>query len=494
MNVTRRQNEPREHYGQHLADRLNSREATIGVIGLGYVGLPLAVAFASAGFRVVGVDVERSRVESLQKGQSYIVDVRDEDVAAAVQSGRLAPVSDYALLAAADAVCICVPTPLRKSKDPDISYIRDAVNNLNPFVHPGMLIVLESTTYPGTTEELIGPALIERGLLVGRDVFICFSPERIDPGNKRFGLRNTPKVVGGCTPRCTEIGTLLYRTIAERVVPVSSCRVAEMVKLLENTFRSVNIALVNEMALMCERMGLDVWEVIDAAATKPFGFMPFYPGPGIGGHCIPLDPHYLAWKARSFGFYNRFIDLASDINGNMPLHTVARVAELLNIHGKCLKGSRILLVGLAYKRDVNDTRESPAVEILQLLLKQGARVNYHDPHVPVFRLGGRELRSIPLAPRFLRTQDCVVMTADHSSVDYSVIVAYARLIYDTRNALGGITAPHVARLGAPLPRAVNPLFYREKVESRHRSLRKVRDKKPAGARGVWPVGGGDLSR
>lgn len=440
-----------EDHGHRLAERLRSREATVGVIGLGYVGLPLAVEFATAGFRVIGVDVEPSRVEALRQGRSYIVDVRDEDVAAVVQAGRFAATTDYATLAAADAVCICVPTPLRKTKEPDIGYILDAVTKLSHHIRAGMLIVLESTTYPGTTEEVIGPVLAERGLAVGRDAFLCFSPERIDPGNKRFGLRNTPKVVGGCTPRCTEMGTLLYGAVAGRVVSVSSCGVAEMVKLLENTFRSVNIALVNETALMCERMGIDVWEVIEAAATKPFGFMPFYPGPGIGGHCIPLDPHYLAWKARSFDFYNRFIDLASDINGNMPRHTVARVADLLNIHGKCLNGCRILLVGLAYKRDVDDTRESPAVEILRLLLERGARVSYHDPHVPTFRLDGGELCSVRLTPRNLRSHDCVVLTTDHSSVDFALVVKHARLVFDTRNALRGITAPHVARLGAPLP-------------------------------------------
>jgi UDP-N-acetyl-D-glucosamine dehydrogenase len=414
------------------------RRARVGVVGLGYVGLPLAVEFARAGFPVLGIDVDASRVEAVRRGRSYIRDVPGAALQEQVAAGRLSASASYEPVAGLDCVLICVPTPLRKTRDPDISYIVAAVDEIAPRLHPGMLVVLESTTYPGTTEEVIQPRLEQTGLKVGRDFHLAFSPERVDPGNPRYRTRNTPKVVGGVTPSCGRAARLLYEQAIEAVVPVSSTRAAEMVKLLENTFRSVNIALVNEIALMCDRLGLEVWEVIDAAATKPFGFMPFYPGPGLGGHCIPIDPHYLAWKLRTLNYQARFIELASEINGSMPEHVVGKVADALNDHRKSIRGSRILLLGVAYKRDTSDTRESPALDLYRLLSRRGAKVTMADAHVREVPVDGDGVRTVDLAPETVKKQDCVVIVTDHSEVDYQWVVDHARLVVDTRNATRGI--------------------------------------------------------
>lgn len=434
-----------------IRERILSRTAKIGVMGLGYVGLPLVMEFCRAGYKVVGVDVDERKVQALQNGQSYVLDVPAAELAAFIQSQRFLPTTDFDRLCETDAVSICVPTPLRKSKDPDLSYIVSAADQLQSRLHRGMLVILESTTYPGTTEEVLGAALVEAGLRVGEDIYLCFSPERVDPGNTHHGVRNTPKVIGGVTPACTEVGTLLYSQVMEQVVPVSSAAAAEMVKLLENTFRAVNIGLVNEMALMCQRMGLDIWEVISAAATKPFGFMPFYPGPGIGGHCIPLDPMYLSWKAKMYDFYARFIELASDINGNMPYHVVERIGAMLNLEGKALSNSRILCLGVAYKKDVNDLRESPSIEVIRLLAQEGACVEYSDPHVPSYEEGGLRLESTPLTEVAIRAADCVVLLTAHSAFDYDLIARSARMILDTRNAFVKYSQRNIFRLGAPLP-------------------------------------------
>lgn len=434
-----------------LEQKLEARSATVGVIGLGYVGLPLAVAFAQQNLKVVGVDTDARKVKRLREGLSHVLDISDDAVAAVVGDGRLFVSTDFRDLSPADAIIICVPTPLRKSKDPDISFIADAVEKVKAIFRPGMLLVLESTTYPGTTDEMVGQELQALGWKAGRDYFLCFSPERVDPSNRTYGLRNTPKIVGGATPACLEAGVTLYSLVADNVVPVSSTRVAEMAKLLENTFRAVNIALVNELMLLCDRMGIDVWEVIDAAATKPFGFMPFYPGPGIGGHCIPLDPAYLAWKARSFEFYQKFIDLASDLNGNMPRYTVERIADALNTQRKPLNGSRVLILGVAYKKDVDDCRESPGIEVLHLLAEKGALVEYNDPHVPAIQVGGRLLESVVLSPARLREYDIAVLTTNHTGYDYRFLAEHAPLIFDTRNGFKGMRAPNILRLGAPAP-------------------------------------------
>lgn len=434
-----------------IRDKIASRTARVGVLGLGYVGLPLAMEFCRAGFDVVGVDVDEAKVKALQAGRSYVLDVPSEKIAASLRHGRFHPTSDYDQLRDADAVSICVPTPLRKSKDPDLSYILSAARQLRSRLHRDMLIILESTTYPGTTEEVFGAAIAEAGFQVGKDIYLCFSPERVDPGNTHYGVYNTPKVIGGVTPACTEVGTLLYSQVMEQVVRVSSARVAEMVKLLENTFRAVNIGLVNEMAMMCERMGIDIWEAIGAAATKPFGFMPFYPGPGIGGHCIPLDPMYLSWKAKMYDFYARFIELASDINSNMPYHVVERIGTLLNLEGKAVSNSRILCLGVAYKKDVNDLRESPSLEVVRLLAQSGARVEYSDPYVPSYEDGDLRLVSVPLTAAAVRAADCVALLTDHSTFDYDLVARSARIILDTRNAFAKYRRSNIFRLGAPLP-------------------------------------------
>lgn len=434
-----------------LRDKIVSKSAKIAILGLGYVGLPLAIEFAQSGLRVIGIDVDPGKLEALRSGTSYISDVPASQVDKAVKTGMLLPTSDFNLLSEADAISICVPTPLRKSKDPDLSYILWAVNEVKTRLHPQMVVILESTTYPGTTEELIQAEFEKEGYVVGRDVFLCFSPERVDPGNTVYKTKNIPKVIGGVTPTCTEMGVLLYSQVMDNIIPVRSARTAEMVKLLENTFRAVNIALVNEMALMCERMGIDIWEVIDAAATKPFGFMPFYPGPGIGGHCIPLDPIYLSWKAKTYDFYTRFIELASEINGNMPYHVVQRIAEILNLDGKALSCSTILCLGVAYKKNVSDTRESPGLEVVKLLRRQGAKVEYSDPYVPSITEDGFRATSVPLTRGVLEDADCVVLLTDHSSFDYGFIAEHAKMILDTRNAFRGIRKPNLFRIGTALP-------------------------------------------
>lgn len=420
---------------QELLRKFEAREARVGIVGLGYVGLPLAVAFAQAGFEVVGVDVSPEKVELLNCGSSYVEDVADDVLAPLVRQGLLRASTDYAALREADAISVCVPTPLRKSKDPDISYIIDAADRIARHNGRGKLVVLESTTYPGTTEEVFLPRLSNNGNVVGRDFFLAFSPERIDPGRKDYTVYTTPKVIGGMTPDCLETSLSLYGAIVERPVPVSSPAAAEMVKLLENTFRAVNIGLVNEVALMCDRLGLNVWEIVEAAATKPYGFMPFYPGPGLGGHCIPVDPHYLSWKLRTLNYTARFIELADDVNRHMPDYVVNKVAEALNDDRKAINGSEILVLGAAYKPNVGDVRESPALDIILLLQQRGGDVSYHDPYIPDLGHEGIDLHSIRLTDQQLAQADCVVLVTDHATYDWQHIADNARLILDTRNAL-----------------------------------------------------------
>jgi UDP-N-acetyl-D-glucosamine dehydrogenase len=423
---------------EQLLKRLNDRSAVFGVIGLGYVGLPLAVEFAAEGFEVIGYDVSAPKVNQLNAGESYIGDIPTERLKPLVEAGKLRATTSIDELRAADAISICVPTPLRKTKDPDMSYVIQAVNDVMSIAHEGLLVILESTTYPGTTEELIKPRMEEAGLVIGETVFVAFSPERIDPGNKYYQVRNTPKVVGGVTAACTEVTVALYEKAIDTVFPVSSPTSAEMVKLLENTFRAVNIGLVNEMALMCDRLGVNVWEVIEAAKTKPFGFMPFYPGPGLGGHCIPIDPLYLSWKLKTMNYTARFIELASEINTSMPLYVLEKVMNALNDDSKALKGSRIVVMGVAYKRDIDDVRESPALDIISLLMHKGATVVYHDPYVESVRLEEDEImHSSPYSDALLADADAVVIVTDHSSFDYDRIVNTAKLVVDTRNAVNG---------------------------------------------------------
>lgn len=420
---------------QMLADKIRNRTARVGIIGLGYVGLPLAVEFAKAGFSVTGIDIQESKVSGINRGSSHVQDVPSTELAEVVAAGRLRATSDFAAIAELDTVNICVPTPLRKTKDPDMSYIVSACQEIARYAHPGMLIILESTTYPGTTDELLRPMLERQDLRVGEELFLCFSPERVDPGNPTYQTANIPKVVGGITPKCTEIGALFYAQVIQKIVPVQSTQVAEMVKLLENTFRMINIGLVNEVALMCDRMGINVWEVIEAAATKPFGFMPFYPGPGLGGHCIPIDPFYLSWKTKQAGIEARFIELAGYINGQMPEFVVSKIQNALNDHAKPLKNSHVHVLGVAYKRDIDDVRESPALDIIHLLMHRGAKVTYTDPHVPSLRVhGGSELVA-EQTDAAISEADCIVVVTDHSCFDYGQIVDRAKLIVDTRNAL-----------------------------------------------------------
>ena len=431
---------------ERLSKKIESRRAHLGVIGLGYVGLPLAVEFGRAGFLVTGIDIDQRRVHRLERGESYIQDVPTSEVRALVRAGNLKATSDFSVLRRVDAVNVCVPTPLSKQRDPDVSYIVAAAKQVATYLHPGMLVILESTTYPGTTDELILPLLTETGMKVGEDFFLAFSPERVDPGNPRFNTRNIPKVVGGVTPVCTEVAVRLYQQRLEQVIAVSSPQVAEMVKLLENTFRSVNIGLVNELALMCSRLHIDVWEVIQAAATKPFGFMPFYPGPGLGGHCIPIDPFYLSWKARASGFEARFIELAGYVNGQMPDHVVNLVAQSLNRRGRAVHGSKVLVLGVAYKADIDDTRESPSIDIMETLRERGARIEYSDPYVPTLQFGGKRLRSLPLTPARLRRFDCVVIATAHKAFPYAAVLRHSKAVVDTRNALRGKRSPKIARL------------------------------------------------
>lgn len=420
-----------EHLETLLA-RIDDRTARVAVIGLGYVGLPLSVVFAEAGFQVVGIDVQEAVTRGINAGRSHIEDVPDERLAPLLEQGLLEASTDFGLLAGCDAVSICVPTPLRKTGDPDISYILAATQEIARHVHPGMAIVLESTTYPGTTTEIIQPELEASGRTIGEDLFLCFSPERVDPGREDWTTANTPKVIGGVTPACLRAGTALYGAAIETIVPVSSTEAAEMVKLLENTFRAVNIGLANELLLMCEKLGLDAWEVIDAAATKPFGFMRFTPGPGLGGHCIPIDPLYLSWKLRTLNYTARFIDLASEINTSMPAYWVQKVQDALNDAGKPVKGSKILALGVAYKKDVSDLRESPALDIIAALKLKGADVQYHDPHVPTIREDGWEMASVADLEAALAGADCVVVVTDHSAYEWEMIGQRASLVVDTR--------------------------------------------------------------
>jgi UDP-N-acetyl-D-glucosamine dehydrogenase len=430
---------------QQLKERIANKTARVGVIGLGYVGLPLAVEFAKAGFDVTGIDVLGHKVDQFNRGESYVKDVGDDVFKPLVDSGKLRATTDFSVIRELDTVDICVPTPLRKTKDPDMSFVVAASDEIAKYLHSGLLVMLESTTYPGTTDELVLPKLESTGLQVGRDFFLCFSPERVDPGNAKFQTRNIPKVVGGITPLCTDLGGAFYKQALDTVVPVSSTRVAEMVKLLENTFRMINIGLVNELALMCDRMNIDVWEVIDAAATKPFGYMPFYPGPGLGGHCIPIDPFYLSWKSKEAGIEARFIELAGYINGRMPEFVVEKIQNALNDASKPLRGSRVHILGVAYKRDIDDVRESPALDIIALLMRRGAIVSYSDSYVPRIRVDGGDLMAEDLYPS-TETADCCVIVTDHKSVDYDVALQCCKLLVDTRNALKGRKSEKLVRL------------------------------------------------
>ena len=430
---------------QALKEKIESKTARVGIVGLGYVGLPLAVEFAKAGFHVTGIDLQQSRVDRLMRGESYVQDVPSSEVDELVKAGRLDATTDFSIVGKLDTINICVPTPLRKTKDPDMSYIVSASDEIAKFFHPGLLVILESTTYPGTTDELLLPTFEKNGLKVGEDFFLCFSPERVDPGNPVYQTLNTPKVVGGITPACTEMGKLFFAQALEHVVPVANTRVAEMVKLLENTFRMINIGLVNELAIMCDGMGINVWEVIDAAATKPFGFMPFYPGPGLGGHCIPIDPFYLSWKTKQSGIEARFIELAGYINGNMPHFVASKVQGALNNHGKAVKGAHVHVVGVAYKRNIEDMRESPALDVILLLKKLGAEITYSDPYVPKLTFDDFELASQDALAAATRADCCVIIT-DHTNFDYKGLLNAAKLVVDTRNALRGVESEKIVRL------------------------------------------------
>ncbi|MEA2724554.1 MAG: UDP-N-acetyl-D-glucosamine dehydrogenase [Gemmatimonadales bacterium] len=418
-----------------LIAKAERREILFGIVGLGYVGLPLAVELARAGYRVLGFDVNDDVVAGLNRGHSHVKDVSNSQLKEAMEGGRFSSTTDMARLSEPDAISICVPTPLSKFKDPDVSFIVAATDAVKKRLRRGQAIILESTTYPGTTREIMLPALASTGLKVGQDFFLAFSPERVDPGNSSYGTRNTPKVVGGITADCLAVAVALYKPAIDTLVPVSTTEAAELVKLLENTFRSVNIGMVNEMAIVCDKLGVNVWEVIEAAATKPFGFMKFLPGPGLGGHCIPIDPHYLAWKMRGLNYKTRFIDLAGELNTEMPLFWVRKLSEALNGRGKAVQGASVLVLGVAYKRNIEDIRESPALDIIKLLEGQGARVSYFDPHVPRFREDGQEFRSVELTPEVVAAADCVIVVTDHSAVDYKMIKRHARLVVDTRNAI-----------------------------------------------------------
>ncbi|MBI4474034.1 MAG: nucleotide sugar dehydrogenase [Acidobacteria bacterium] len=431
---------------EKLKTRIQTRQARFGVIGLGYVGLPLGLTLNAAGFDVTGIDIDSNRVEAITAARSYITDVTGDELLKVVTSRKFRATTDLSAIRELDAISICVPTPLRKTKDPDMSYVVAAADSIARNLRPGQLVILESTTYPGTTEELILPTLEAGGLKAGEDFFLAYSPERVDPGNKNYSTKDIPKVVGGITPRCSELAAMLYGASMNAVVRVSSTRVAEMVKLLENTFRSVNIALVNEIALMCSHMKLDVWEVIKAASSKPFGFMPFYPGPGLGGHCIPIDPLYLEWKSKIDGFESRFIGLADKINSGMPRFVATRAMELMNERGKAVRGSRIHVLGVTYKKDISDSRESPALEVIKLLLGLGANITYSDPFVPALNVEAHRLESLTPSPERLSACDLAIITTDHSGFDYPGIVRYAPLVFDTRNATAGLTAKNLVRL------------------------------------------------
>jgi UDP-N-acetyl-D-glucosamine dehydrogenase len=432
-----------------LQSKINDKTAVIGIIGLGYVGLPLAVEFANNSFTVLGIDIDKRRVEQLNRGENYIADISDDNLKQLVSSKKLSATNDFSALTNIDAVIICVPTPLNKLKDPDVSYILNVLDQLTKYVHTEMLISLESTTYPGTTRDLILPALEKRNLTAGKDFYLCFSPERVDPGNEYYQIKNTPKVIGGITEKCTAIGKLIYESIVDTVVLVSSPEAAETVKLLENTFRSINIGLANEVAIMCEKLGVDVWEVIDAAATKPFGFMKFSPGPGLGGHCIPIDPHYLAWKMKTLDYRARFIELAGEINTGMPLHILELINRGLNQFQKSIKGSKILVLGVAYKRDIDDVRESPALDVMTLLEQGGARVDYYDSYVPKIKWNDKDKSSKKkLTAETLHSYDAIVVLTDHSNVDYDLVKSESTLIVDTRNVFSGVKDSKIIRLGS----------------------------------------------
>ena len=423
-----------------LKEKITAREATLGVIGLGYVGLPLAVEKAKAGFKVIGFDVQKEKVDMVNAGHNYIGDVVNEDLAALVRDGMLKATADFADAASCDCVCICVPTPLDAHQQPDISYVRASTESITPFLHKDMLVVLESTTYPGTTEELVKPILEKSGLKCGVDFYLAFSPERVDPGNLIYKTKNTPKVVGGCTPECTDVAATMYEAVLEApVYRVSSPAIAEMEKILENTYRNVNIGLINELAILCDRMGINIWEVVDAAKSKPYGFQAFYPGPGLGGHCIPLDPYYLSWKAREYGFHTSMIEASMMVNDRMPEYCVDRAARILNEHCKSMKGSKILVLGAAYKENIDDFRESPAISVIQELLKRGALVEYYDSWVPRFRRGSLSMESLPaLTPEVVEKADLVIVTTAHTNVDYEMVQQHARMVFDTKNAMKNV--------------------------------------------------------
>lgn len=430
-----------------LENKLESKTAVIGIVGIGYVGLPLAVAFAQAGLKVIGFDIQTERVEAVRQGKSYITDTSSKTLSSLVASNLLEATTDQSRLREVDAICICVPTPLNKAKEPDLSYVIRESEEISKYIQRGQLIILESTTYPGTTREVILPILERSGLKAGQDFYLAYSPERIDPGNKKHGVKNTPKLVGGIDSESTRLGELLYHQVAEVVLPVSSPEVAEMTKVFENVFRSVNIALVNELAWLCENMGISVWEVIDSASSKPFGYMPFYPGPGIGGHCIPLDPYYLANKAREYDFHTRFIELAAEINEQMPYYVTSRIIGALNTHRKSLKDAKVLVLGVAYKKDIEDIRESPSLRLIRLLQKKGAEVSYNDPYVAEIRIDDNKLTSVKLTGKCLSSADCVVIATDHSSYDYQHIVDNAKLVFDARGVTRTITGENILRLG-----------------------------------------------
>ena len=431
----------------NLKNKIENRDAQIGVIGLGYVGLPLAMEFVRAGFHVTGIDVDQEKVKKLNRGENYIQDIKDEPVKNAVEMNQLSATSDFSVIQNLDAISICVPTPLNKQKNPDISFINQVMENMKDFIHHDMLIVLESTSYPGTTRELILPEMESKGLRVGHEFYLCFSPERIDPGNEKYKTANTPKILGGITSKCGEMGGFLYETIVEQVVKVSSPETAEMVKLLENTFRAINIGLANEVAIMCEKLGIDVWEVIDAAATKPFGFMKFTPGPGLGGHCIPIDPHYLSWKLKTLDYNARFIELAAEMNTSMPLHMVDLVREGLNRNGKGIFGSQIIIIGVAYKKNVNDVRESPALDVMKLLENDGAELSFYDPYVSFVELNGNRMMGIEtLTKETLNNSDAIVIMTDHDQIDFQFVEENSDLIIDSRNVIKN-DHPNVIKLG-----------------------------------------------
>ena len=431
----------------NLKNKIENRDAQIGVIGLGYVGLPLAMEFVRAGFHVTGIDVDQEKVKKLNRGENYIQDIKDESVKNAVEMNQLSATSDFSVIQNLDAISICVPTPLNKQKNPDISFINQVMENMKDFIHHDMLIVLESTSYPGTTRELILPEMESKGLKAGHEFYLCFSPERVDPGNEKYKTANTPKILGGITPKCGEMGEFLYETIVEQVVRVSSPETAEMVKLLENTFRAINIGLANEVAIMCEKLGIDVWEVIDAAATKPFGFMKFTPGPGLGGHCIPIDPHYLSWKLKTLDYNARFIELAGEINTSMPFHMVDLVREGLNRKRKAISGSQILVIGVAYKKNVNDVRESPALDVMKLLENDGAELSFYDPYVSFVGLNGNRMMGMEtLTKETLNNSDAIVIMTDHDQIDFQFVEENSDLIIDSRNVIKN-DHPNVIKLG-----------------------------------------------